>query len=104
FSDIPLLRKEHEGGDWGYIATYGKQTLAGDEDRLGMALFYNKDQVERILEGTDDHLVVFKEVDNIDYYFLAAWEQEKEGIKSEGEFIADLDNKLKLLDRDGQLR
>jgi len=103
-SDIPLLRKEDEGGDWGYIATYGKQTLAGDEDRLGMALFYNKDQVERILEGTDDHLVVFKEVDNIDYYFLAAWEQEKEGIKSEGEFIADLDNKLKLLDRDGQLR
>src|SRR5690606_7526051 len=103
-SDIPLQRAEFEGGDWGYIATYGKQTLAGDEDRLGMALFYNKEQVEHFPEGTDDHLVVFKALDRIEYYFLAAWDQEKEGIKSEAEFIADLDNKLKVLDRDGKLR
>src|SRR5690606_3914578 len=104
FADIPLERAEFDGGEWGYIATYGKQTLAGEDDRLGMALFYNKDQVEQFIEGTDDHLVVFKELDHIEYYFLAAWEQEKGGIKSEIEFIADLDNKLKMLDRDGKLR
>lgn len=49
----------------------------GGRRPTGMALFNNKNQVEQILEGTDDLLVVFKELDRIDYYFLAAWEQEK---------------------------
>ena len=48
--------------------------------------------------------IIALSLERIEYYFLAAWDQEKEGIKSEAEFIADLDNKLKVLDRDGKLR
>jgi len=103
FSDIPLRHKENQGGKWGYIATYGKQTLAGEDDLLGMALFYKKGEVAEIREGKDDHLVVFAPGQQVSYYFLAAWEQEKAGIRSEGEFMADLDQKLEVLEKKGKL-
>ena len=34
FKDIDLVKKESENGKWGYIATYGEQTLVPDQ--LGM--------------------------------------------------------------------
>src|SRR5690606_19571632 len=75
FSDLPFHRKASNEGNWGYIATYGNQTLAGDDDLLGMALFYKKGEVAEIRGGSDDHLVVFKPTDQLSYYFLAAWQQ-----------------------------
>jgi len=72
--------------------------MAGEHDRLGMALFYKKDQVGRILEERDDHLVVFKRLDHIGYYFLASLVQAKDVIKFKGDFMAHLDKKMEELD------
>uniref|UniRef100_UPI0040472D66 DUF4861 family protein n=1 Tax=Mariniflexile sp. TaxID=1979402 RepID=UPI0040472D66 len=97
FKDIPLIKKE--SSKWGYIATYGTQTLVSDTDKLGMALFYNLDEVSKQKEGADDHLVIFKPTNKtVTYYFLGAWEQEPNGIKTEEAFIADLNNKLETLE------
>ena len=98
---IPLIQEDTE--NWGYIASYGNQTLAGDNDKLGMAIFYNTSKVEKILDGPHDHLVVFNPNDSVTYYFLAAWEQEKNGITSKEEFIKDLNTKLQKLNGKGEL-
>lgn len=101
FDDIPLIQNEDE--KWGYIATYGNQTLVGDEDKLGMAIFFKKEQLQQITEGPNDHLVVLKPARNITYYFLGAWGQEKDGLTSKEEFTADLNAKLSKLEREGEL-
>lgn len=100
--DIPIIKKE--GKKWAYIATYGVQTLATPSDNLGMALFYNLNETQEQKTGADDHLVVFKPTtETLTYYFLGAWEQEKEGIKNETDFLTDLNNKLELLESTNSL-
>ncbi|MFD2530589.1 DUF4861 family protein [Polaribacter marinaquae] len=95
--NIPVIKKE--GAKWAYIATYGKQTLANPPDNLGMALFYNLDDVDSQTLGQHDHLVTFKPTTKtITYYFLAAWEQELNGIKTEEEFLKDINKKLASLE------
>lgn len=92
FEGIEPIQKDGENG-WAYIATYGEQTLVPDD--LGMVIFYKVDQVEKVTESEFDHLVVFKPTTNpISYYFGAAWEQEKDGIKTKEEFISYLDATL----------
>ncbi|MBP0904221.1 DUF4861 family protein [Mariniflexile gromovii] len=103
FKEIPLIKKE--GSQWAYIATYGKQTLVTPPDNLGMALFYNLDEVAEQKTGTDDHLVIFKPtIKTITYYFLGAWEQEPNGIKTQEAFIQDLNTKLEVLDKTNILK
>ena len=101
---IPLIKKERPEGEWAYIATYGAQTLVNDEDKLGMAIFYKTDEVQEQVEGPDDHLVVFEPTaETVTYYFLGAWDQEKDGIQDKETFIADLDSKLETLDQNDAL-
>lgn len=98
FKEIPLIKKE--GKKWAYIATYGTQTLASPPDNLGMALFYNLDEVAEQKIGIDDHLVVFKPTTKtLTYYFLGAWEQEPNGIKTKEAFLQDLNKKLDILEQ-----
>lgn len=100
--DVPFHKKE--GEKWAYIATYGVQTLANPADKLGMALFYKLNEVAEQKAGKDDHLVIFKPtVNTITYYFLGAWEQEPNGIKTEADFIKDIDSKLTTLNKTGLL-
>ncbi|UII31809.1 DUF4861 domain-containing protein [Fulvivirga ulvae] len=102
FDDIPLMKKE--GQEWGYIATYGAQTLVRDQDQLGMAIFYKKSDAREVTEGDHDHLVVFNPTDGpVTYYFMGAWSQEKDAIKNEKEFVRHLDNNLDQLDKNGKL-
>ncbi len=104
FEDMELLQKKSENSQWGYIATYGTQTLVNDQDKLGMAIFYKTGEVAGIVEGPHDHLILFKKTDGqVDYYFLAAWEQEPNGITTKESFIADLDSKLNTLQQRGSL-
>ncbi|MBO2543175.1 DUF4861 family protein [Salegentibacter sp. BDJ18] len=103
FEDIPLIQKETQDGSWGYIATYGNQTLVKDDDKLGMAIFYKISEVEKTFKGPHDHLVIFNPIESITYYFLAAWEQEINGITSKEEFVKDLNTKLQKLDKEGEL-
>ena len=102
FENAPLMKKE--GQEWGYIATYGAQTLVSEQDQLGMAIFYKKADVEEVAEGKYDHLVVFKPTSEpITYYFLGAWSQEPGGFTDKDTFVKDLDSKLDQLDTSGRL-
>lgn len=104
FADIPLIEKKSENGAWGYLATYGTQTLVNDTDKLGMVIFYKTEDVDNIVEGKNDHLVVFKpSAKAITYYFLGAWEQENNGITSREDFIKSIDENLASLEANGKL-
>lgn len=83
---------------WAYLATYGKQSLAGDN--LGLAILYNAKEVQQIADGEHDHLLVFKPTsDKVSYYLIGAWEQEKNGITNKEQFKEYLDRKISLLNQ-----
>jgi hypothetical protein len=95
---VNYFTKESTNKKWGYIATYGKQTLAAEPDNLGMAILYEIATVSEVTEWEHDHLIVFKPSNKeISFYFLGAWEQEKDGIKTETDFLSYLDEKLQEL-------
>ncbi len=71
---------------WGYIATWGKQTL--NKDNVGLAVLFKAQDLIAFAEDEHSHVVQLKPANgNIEYYFLAAWELEKEGIKTEQQFM-----------------
>ncbi|MCB0533398.1 MAG: DUF4861 domain-containing protein [Lewinellaceae bacterium] len=71
--------------EWAYLATWGSQSLA--EDQLGMAIVFPKQALKEITEDAHSHVVVFNpEAPKLSYYFLAAWEQEPGGIKTQADF------------------
>lgn len=74
---------------WGYLATYGKQSL--NDDLLGIAVLFSPEDFVGFDEDQFSHVVKLKS-DNqqITYYFLAAWEGELNGIKSEEAFLTYL--------------
>ncbi|RXP46884.1 DUF4861 domain-containing protein [Lutibacter sp. HS1-25] len=101
---VNYFTKESENKQWGYIATYGKQTLAKVPDNLGMAIFYKVETVKEVTDWEHDHLLLFKPTTNeISFYFLAAWEQEVKGIKTEVEFLSYLDKLLTELNNNNKL-
>lgn len=98
FKGIELVKKISSNKKWAYIATYGQQTLV--PDNLGMAIFYEVGTVQSQAESEFDHLLIFKPTTAaVSFYFLGAWEQEKDGIKTREEFFKYLDKKLKELNR-----
>ena len=97
-----LLQKESQNKKWAYIATYGSQSLVPDQ--LGMAIFYQTNSVENIVDAEFDHLLVFKPTTKVvDFYFLGAWEQESNGIKSKQAFVKYLDERLNELNKKGKM-
>lgn len=103
FKDIPMKQAVSKNKKWGYIATYGTQTLAKKEDNLGMVVFYPIESFDKYVQTKSTHVVVFKKTKNVSYYFMGAWSQEPNGIKTEAEFYKDLDKKLEILDNNNQL-
>ncbi|MGV3459796.1 MAG: DUF4861 family protein [Flavobacterium sp.] len=102
FKDIALVKKHSSNKRWAYIATYGKQTL--NDDKLGMAIFYEVSTVKEQLQGPHDHLLVFKPATApVTFYFLGAWEREKDGVKTEEAFYKYLDAKLAELNKKGKI-
>ncbi|NOQ98166.1 MAG: DUF4861 domain-containing protein, partial [Calditrichae bacterium] len=98
--DKTQLIESDSDGEWQYLATYGAQSLAGEDDQLGMAVLYNKsDLIERVDDG-QSHIVVLKpDQGKLRYYFLAAWEQEQEGIKNLAKFREYLDREILKLNK-----
>jgi len=97
-----LLKKESQNKKWAYLATYGTQSLV--PDKLGMAIFYETKTVENVVDAELDYLLVFKPTaKSTSFYFLGAWEQEKDGIKNKEEFVKYLDEKLELLNKKNKL-
>ena len=90
YPDTEYFQSETSQGEWGYMALYGKQSLA--EDNLGTAVIYPTKQLLEISEDELNYVVVLQpDQKQIGYYFLAAWEQEPGGIKSVSEFKVYLD-------------
>ena len=76
---------------WNYLATWGEQSLAGDS--LGMAVIFQQKKLQKITEDEYSYVIVLTPENKIvDYYFLAAWEQEPEGIKNYKDFKKYLDD------------
>ncbi len=94
--DAALIQSDKKQG-WAYLANYGKQSLA--EDQLGMAVLYRQQDLIKITEDEYSHVLVLKpETGKMTYYFLAAWEKEPDGIKTENEFIDYLNETVQKLD------
>jgi hypothetical protein len=99
---LPMVQKQDAGQSWGYVATYGKQTLF--DDHLGMAIFYKVDTVEAIFTGPHDHLIQFKPTqEKVTFYFLGAWEKEPQALKDEAAFFEYLDKNLVRLNKNQKL-
>ncbi|MCW5912964.1 MAG: DUF4861 family protein, partial [Cyclobacteriaceae bacterium] len=89
----PLVVHKGDKTKWAYLASYGKQSLNTPPDELGLAVFFNPASVIEYTEDQYSYLVKLKPsaAGEVDYYFLGAWVHEKEGIKSEADFIKYLD-------------
>lgn len=97
-----VFRKQSDNKKWAYLATYGKQSLVPDQ--LGMAIFYQTTTIEKEEDAEFDYLLLFKPTTKaVDFYFLGAWEQEPNGIKTKEAFITYLDEKLKVLNNKNEL-
>ncbi|MFV8326698.1 DUF4861 family protein [Flavobacterium sp. ZS1P14] len=91
-----VFKKVSQNKKWSYLATYGAQSLV--PDNLGMAIFYQTNTIENLVDAEFDYLLVFKpRATPTSFYFLGAWEQEPNGIKTKEAFISYLDQKLKEL-------
>lgn len=102
---VNYFAKKSDNKKWGYIATYGIQTLAAEPDNLGMAIFYEVETVKEVTEWEHDHLLVFNpSTSEVSFYFLGAWQQEKDGIKTEAEFLSYLDGLLNELNANNSLK
>ncbi len=93
---ISMSNKRNSG--WGYLATYGKQSL--NDDNLGMAVLFKNDDLIEVTEDDHSHVLVLKpKFKKLDYFFLAAWELEKDGITSEADFIKYLNESVEALNQ-----
>lgn len=89
--DNAAVLKDDGSRPWGYFATFGNQSLA--EDGLGMAILYRQSDLIQVTEDKNSHVVVLRPDQNkLTYYFLAAWEQEPGGIRTEEAFRKYLDD------------
>jgi hypothetical protein len=85
-----LIKKNGDGQHFGYIATYGNQSL--NADNLGLAVFFNPNDLIEITEDANSHIIKLKTSQGkLTYYFLSAWEKEPGGIKDQKEFESYLE-------------
>ena len=90
--------RNNGNGEWAYISLYGNQTLVGPDDKLGIAVFYRRNELEKLTEDDLNYVLQLKPIKGIiEYYFCAAWDQEPNGIKNRNEFIQYLDDTLEQL-------
>ncbi len=85
-----LIKKNGDARHYGYIATYGKQSL--NTDNLGLAVFFNPNDLIEVTEDPNSHVVKLKPSQGkLTYYFLSAWEKEPDGIKDQKQFESYLE-------------
>lgn len=94
--DTNLFTSEGSADSYGYVATYGKQSL--NNDNLGIAVLFAPNRFNSFKEDEHSHIVTLNpEGESVDYYFLAAWEKEPNGITSEEDFLTYLEKTAKEL-------
>lgn len=86
YPDTKIFLHTGDEKSFGYLATYGKQSL--NDDNLGLVIFFNSRNFAGFSEDEFNHLVNLKsEQGKLTYYFAAAWEGESGGIKTEEDFL-----------------
>ncbi len=91
-----VLSGPSEGG-WSYLATWGRQSLAGDS--LGLAVFFRNGDRIQMAKDKHSHVVVLKPGGGeLTYYLAGCWEQEPAGIRTLAAFRAWLDRTVERLD------
>lgn len=84
------------GKAYTYVASWGQQTL--NDDNLGMALLFRRSDLEAQTEDEHNYVSVLDAAgEDVDYYFLAAWEGEANGIKTREDFVAYLEDQAERL-------
>lgn len=80
-----LLTNKGDAQHYGYIATYGKQSL--NDDNLGLAIFFKASSAGAFSADEYSQLVALKPSQGkLEYYFVAVWEKEPNGIRDEKQF------------------
>lgn len=90
-----FFKKQHK--NWQVIATFGEQSIATPGDTLGLALFYQTNEVAEQYQGQHNYLVKFKPSLKLSYGFMAVWPQHPSSPKNQQEFETLLTNKLQAL-------
>jgi hypothetical protein len=86
-----VFKSEGSDSTFGYVATYGKQSL--NNDKLGLVIVFDHDEFVDFHEDAFSNIVELRspggprDDDWIEYYLAAAWELEPNGIRSETDFI-----------------
>jgi len=85
-----VLTSPGDARHWGYLATYGRQSL--NSDNLGLVIFFRPADAAGFAADEYSELVKLKVRDgNAEYFFAAAWAGEPGGIQNEGQFLAYID-------------
>lgn len=93
------------GYAWTYVASWGKQSLSGENDHLGMAVIFRRDDRAEQTSDENSYVSVMKDKGGeLEYYFLAAWEHELDGVKTEADFRAYLDREVLRLTKAPRVR
>ncbi|RAW00206.1 DUF4861 domain-containing protein [Pseudochryseolinea flava] len=89
-----LISSKGDKSKFGYLATWGNQSL--NKDELGLAVFFDPQNYASFTEDEFSHIVKLKpSKSTLTYYFLAAWVKEPNGIQSEAAFKAYIDTVAK---------
>lgn len=77
---MAVLKPDGASGGWSYLATWGRQSLAGDD--LGMVLFFPEEAVAtRFNDDGQTLFVTFKDAAQVRYAFAQAWVQDASGVR-----------------------
>ncbi len=97
--------QEISGYAWTYVASWGKQSLSGVDDHLGMAVIFRRDDRAQQTQDDNSYVSVMKDKGGeLEYYFVAVWEHELNGIKTRDEFVAYLDKEIQRLTKTPRVR
>jgi len=97
--------QETSGYAWTYFASYGPQSLSDDDSNLGMAVIFRRGDRTRQVEDEQSHVSVMRtRGEEVEYYFLAAWDGEPDGIQTKEEFVDYLDQEIERLTRTSRIR
>lgn len=97
--------QEISGYAWTYVASWGKQSLSGVDDHLGMAIIFRRDDRAQQTQDDNSYVSVMKDKGGeLEYYFVAAWEHELNGIKTRDQFVSYLDQEIQRLTKTPRVR
>lgn len=93
------------GSAWTYAASWGKQSLSSNDSYLGMAVIFRKGDREKQTEDAGSYVSVMNtNGGDLDYYFVAVWDQEINAIKTEAEFKVYLDREVERLTKGTRIK